>query len=568
MALRITRKRAESGLSFQRLRRYLHGVSWELEDVAMLIRWCTTFLAVLAVLSSGERQFDESLAVAVSVAVVLYALLRTLVPLRSSTSIFGIVAGVGVEVAVDALASSVTGGWQSPFVLCAGTGLVIGGLLGGLIPVSVGVVELVAFAVSGVVSPGSLSSLAEADRVVGLLFMGLVGAFAGHAFKQQELRSGELDSLRAAARIHDLLLDLHARTAEDPWALTLRGTVTAVVSSISEQVPSDLVALLLTDTSGETSGHLWHAAAAEGVRLPPTLSEDRLPRCVRECTIHTSPLYRSRLDCGDALDSRSTSGLYAPLWVGSELVGVLVSERRRGDEFSSMETQLVERIARHAALAIENTRWISRLRLIGAEAERGRISRDLHDRLGQSLAATALDADRISMALPVGLDDQRSDLRKLAEEIRAAARQVREKLTDLRSGPTPSRDLPSVLQEFLERVRSRSSLGTSLNYEPGPRLPAVLEQEIWHIAQEAVVNAERHAMAATISVFWSYGQGECTLIVRDDGKGLIGSAPLRRDAYGILSMRERADSIGANLTIEGVPGEGTTVRLHLSEVGK
>ena len=86
---------------------------------------------------------------------------------------------------------------------------------------------------------------------------------------------------------------------------------------------------------------------------------------------------------------------------------------------------------------------------------------------------------------------------------------------------------------------------------------------MWRIAQEAVTNAERHAQATTISVRWQCNEALALLEVADDGIGLDDTSTRRMDSYGMLGMRERADSIGATFDVISGRGKGTTVRCAL-----
>ncbi len=103
-------------------------------------------------------------------------------------------------------------------------------------------------------------------------------------------------------------------------------------------------------------------------------------------------------------------------------------------------------VARHAGLAIDNARWFHRLRTLGAEEERGRIAREMHDRLGQSLAFVAVSLDRLALESKDPLlsdsspEETAVELEALAGEVRRATREVRSKLSDLacrggRGGP-------------------------------------------------------------------------------------------------------------------------------------
>ena len=94
-------------------------------------------------------------------------------------------------------------------------------------------------------------------------------------------------------------------------------------------------------------------------------------------------------------------------------------------------------------------------------------------------------------------------------------------------------------------------------------LPYRIEQELWRIGQEALVNVERHADAKEVVVRWDVHDGIARLEVADDGTGFE-LAGVVGDHYGLVGMRERADAIGAHLAIESGPGRGTKVAVELT----
>ena len=143
---------------------------------------------------------------------------------------------------------------------------------------------------------------------------------------------------------------------------------------------------------------------------------------------------------------------------------------------------------------------------------------------------------------------------------------MRDTLYDLRTDVSDERSVPSVLEEFAQRVRDRSGMEVRLRIDETARMPRLQERELWRIAQEAIVNAERHSHGSRIDVFWLSDGREAVIEVRDNGQGMpIGSGG-RLDSYGMLGMRERAASIGANLAVGSIP-EGRRHGAGLAAIG-
>jgi signal transduction histidine kinase len=219
------------------------------------------------------------------------------------------------------------------------------------------------------------------------------------------------------------------------------------------------------------------------------------------------------------------------------------------------------------ALAIDNARLFRRIRTVGADEERTRIARDLHDRIGQALAYLGFEIDRMVRRADAG-EPVDQHLRTLRDDLRQVIAEVRDTLYDLRTDVTDSRDFAETVHEFAGRVAARSDLTISLDCDTDHRLPILQEREMWRIAQEALVNAERHANATEVSVLWRCGTGGARLEVVDNGQGMParqGPASEGSDSYGIVGMKERAASIGATLELTSIPGEGTKVRCFLAQ---
>ena len=147
------------------------------------------------------------------------------------------------------------------------------------------------------------------------------------------------------------------------------------------------------------------------------------------------------------------------------------------------------------ALAIDNARWFARLRTVGADEERTRIARDLHDRIGQSLAYLAFELDRIVTSQAKG-DDVGTSLEQLRDDVRGVIREVRDTLYDLRTDVSDSQDMadhPRGLRRPGDRAQPASSV--ELYCDRDARLPILQEREMWRIAQEALTNVERHSAA-------------------------------------------------------------------------
>ena len=207
-----------------------------------------------------------------------------------------------------------------------------------------------------------------------------------------------------------------------------------------------------------------------------------------------------------------------------------------------------------------------RLRAVEAEraavAERTRIARDLHDRIGQSLAYMAFELDNIVSKETRG-EEVGPALAQLRNDVRGVIREVRDTLYDLRTDVSDAHDIADTLEAYVARIHERSTLRVELFCDRDARLPLLQEREMWRIAQEALTNVERHSRADKARVLWRCNGESAALEVTDNGVGFPDGKAGRLDSYGIMGMRERASSIGATLELTSRPNEGSRVRCSL-----
>lgn len=198
----------------------------------------------------------------------------------------------------------------------------------------------------------------------------------------------------------------------------------------------------------------------------------------------------------------------------------------------------------------------ARAALAAQERERQRVASELHDEIGQSLTAAAIQIERAA-----GSPDPGKDLGAIAEVVRSSLDEVRRIARELRPEALDDLGLINALIALCSRaaVQGRLRIERRLAAIP-PRSPE-LDLVIYRIAQESLTNVVRHAEASSAVVALVPADGRVVLSVADDGRGLPPRLP--DDSAGISGMRERARLVGAELKIDSTPGRGTTVRLDV-----
>jgi two-component system NarL family sensor kinase len=265
--------------------------------------------------------------------------------------------------------------------------------------------------------------------------------------------------------------------------------------------------------------------------------------------------------------------LRLPLVHGGEPVGtLLIGARAHGETLGDGDRRLLEDFARHAAaavsaIALSTEVQRSRERLVAArEEERRRLSGDLHDGLGPTLAGAILmiEAARAMVARdPVAVERL---LDRVAASLETTVADVRRLVYGLRP---PALDQLGLVEAIRQQAAALSAGGERQStYEvvapdPMPPLPAAVEVAVFRIAQEALTNVARHAHARNASVTIAV-DGTLRLEIRDDGRGLAGDIDA---GVGLISMRERTAELGGSFELGAAPHGGTrlTVQLPLAE---
>jgi signal transduction histidine kinase len=223
---------------------------------------------------------------------------------------------------------------------------------------------------------------------------------------------------------------------------------------------------------------------------------------------------------------------------------------------------LLQTLAEQLGVAIENARLRERAAAAIVLEERQRLARDLHDSVTQILYSQTLFAAAATKSLQTG-DGARAVhyLTRLGEAAGRALREMRLMIYRLRPPVLAQAGLVGALRRRLELVEQRAGLETSFAAEEALALPPETEQALYHIAEEALNNALKHATATTTRVELRREEGELLLSVSDDGCGFDPAQV--SSGLGLQSLCERAEGLGGTCTIESEAGHGTRILVRL-----
>ena len=211
------------------------------------------------------------------------------------------------------------------------------------------------------------------------------------------------------------------------------------------------------------------------------------------------------------------------------------------------------------------------------DAERRALARELHDRVGQNLAALKLSLQmlesRLGIAAPgaghAGAGHAGAALADAYQLIDSLVAQVRDVMTELRPPLLDEYGLLAALRGHAQRLAERVDLPVEVHGdEAAPRPPLAAESAMYAVALEALNNAIKHAGARHIVVSLEYRDGAWHLGVADDGAGfnaIEASRATGRKTWGLLTMRERIEGVGGRLRIASAPGRGTRVEFDLPD---
>ena len=254
-----------------------------------------------------------------------------------------------------------------------------------------------------------------------------------------------------------------------------------------------------------------------------------------------------------------TGHLVAPVRVGDTVLGWLCVGTRTLRTFTQEDAVLLESFGTLAALALENLRLRAEVRSLGAIQERERLARELHDGVAQALGMIYAHARS-------GAEEgtMRRSLDRIVEVSTKAYEEVRQAIFGLRL--PHDTNLATAVGEYLREFTRQTGLPVNLLIEDARAtvLPLEAEVQVVRVVQEALANVWRHARATRAVVRFAVEGDDIVVDVEDDGVGFV-LAHLDRGQrrFGLLSMKERAESTGGTLAVASAPGKGTRVTVRL-----
>jgi signal transduction histidine kinase len=266
----------------------------------------------------------------------------------------------------------------------------------------------------------------------------------------------------------------------------------------------------------------------------------------------------------DATRELYGSFLAVPVAVGGAVDRSLAFYFSGPQTFSDERIGLAVTLADQASLAIANAQLRSQVEQSAVAEERGRLARELHDSVTQSLYSLTLLAEA-GQRTPAGgqLESAQHYLARLGEIGQQALREMRLLVYQLRPLALQEEGLVGALQQRLDAVERRAGVEARLVVHGELNVSSAVEEALYRIAQEALNNALKHAGPTAVDVTIRAEGRLVELQVRDNGRGFDASRLMNEGGLGLVSMRERAERVGGIFKIESTPGMGTEVRIAI-----
>lgn len=269
--------------------------------------------------------------------------------------------------------------------------------------------------------------------------------------------------------------------------------------------------------------------------------------------------------------------LAVPVFGHDRIVAVVVVANKDSD-YDDEDVKQLEAFAGGVQLIIDQHKMESELRsserecrllsrqvIDAQEKERKRVAREIHDGVGQSLAALKYRAEGYARLTGDIAPASTKELKSIIEMIKDVMEEVRKIQNDLRPAYLDMMGVLDTMTDFCERLQDTyKGIKTTLQIDLVEQdVPEYLKAPIFRIFQEAMNNASKHGNATRIHVGIRRNENKIELNIKDDGTGFELSEGLFTNSHGkrlgLFSMRERAELSGGSFEIKTAPGEGTTV---------
>ncbi len=253
---------------------------------------------------------------------------------------------------------------------------------------------------------------------------------------------------------------------------------------------------------------------------------------------------------------------------GGRIVGNLyLTDKRTAPEFSEEDQALVEIFALHAGIAIDNARLHAQVQRLVVDAERERISRDLHDGIIQRIYGVSLSLEDVPDLMTEAPQEAEARVDRAIETLHDTIRDIRSFIVELRPSQLADGDLAASVHALAQELRSNTLLAIDVAVSPSLAEPDErARNELVQMVREGLSNVARHAHASHVTLQVASDDDDVVVAIADDGDGFDpAERPVdgRPGGNGISNMRSRVAALGGSLDIDSTPGRGARITIRV-----
>ncbi|RME85860.1 MAG: GAF domain-containing protein [Caldilineae bacterium] len=456
--------------------------------------------------------------------------------------------------------------------------------------------------VVGVMHLGSRRAHAFDGRHQGLLEA--VGQHVGLAIEKERLYQGERSQRQLAETLRRMSQTVSA-------SLDLDVVLHTLLDQLAEVLIIDVGLILLREgdelcVAAVRGREELHVEQLVGYRFPVAASDDfrqviAEKRVLTFCEVGRQPPFREGLRRIEEVNWC----MVVPLLRGEDVIGLLALEQLDHCYDDEEEPQIAMAFANSAVMAIENARLYAEVKALNEELEqrvlqrteeleraratldrqarqlrhllnktirvqeeeRDRIAQDIHDGVTQLLMGALYKTQAARVAMMHHPAEAQEKLLAAQEILKKIKEELRRIIYDLHPVVLTEKGLVAALEAHLQDIEAHTGISCEMRVAGEQRrLRPDQERAIYRVVQEALNNVAKHAATRHASLTLDFGQQELLVVVEDRGAGFLQEVAKEdgdHKSLGMAGMRERAQSIGAELRVDSSPGRGTRVRLRL-----
>ncbi len=256
--------------------------------------------------------------------------------------------------------------------------------------------------------------------------------------------------------------------------------------------------------------------------------------------------------------------MWVPVAVRGRVIGSVGVAHAEPDFFSAHHAELALTVANTAAIAMVNAELYQQAQTLATLHERQRLAQELHDAVNQSLFSAGLIAEVLPRLWERNPDEGRRSLEDLRRLTRGALAELRMLLVELRPSALTDTELGDLLRLLGSAHTGRTNIPVAVTVAGQGALPAEVQVALYRLCQEGLNNIAKHAEASRVEIHLQHEAGAVEVRFRDDGRG-FDPEHTPPGHYGLSMMRERAEAVGAALSVTSQPGHGTDITIRWAE---